>query len=144
MSTDRDQIRDTLRMPELALRALLNELDREEARSRSATSPPSQRPEGPAVIEVVRHNEGVTRYLGAVRRMTAMGAAVVHGVFLHAGTCLVHVMTLDGEKTVVGGRLTRCRYVGTRMHESQIEFDAPVDLSHYLVLPGIRAHPGAA
>lgn len=144
MDADRDQIRDTLRMPEIALRALLNELDREEARSRTATPPPPQRPEAPAVIEVVRHNEGVTRYLGAVRRMTAMGAAVVHGVFLHAGTCLLHVTTLDGEKTVVGGRLTRCRYVGTRMHESLIEFDAPVDLSHYVALPGVRAQRSAA
>lgn len=144
MLPDRDCIRDTLRMTDSALRALLVDLDRQDAKG--SVLPPAlrQRPEGRIVIEVIRHNEGVARYLAAARHMTPGGILVVHGVFLHTGNCVVHMTTVDGEKTAVGGRVTRCRYVGTRMHESQIDFDAPVDLSHYLERPALLGRQSIA
>lgn len=135
------QTRDTIRMPEHAIRALLDSLDRDQQSSNrldgAAGDDPRRGPRPlsctPIVLELTRPGEGTVRFLVAPRHLQANRMTVVHGVFLHPDArCVVHLRTIDGEKIAVMGRLAQCVYAGARMHESTIIFDQPIELEHYL------------
>jgi len=145
-------VRDTIRLPEPAIRAFLDVLDREEASEARLTGESSHRSSRrmrppscePIVLEVSRPGEGTVRFAAIVRNISAGGMSVVHGVFLHPNVnCVLQLRTIDGEKTSIVGRLTRCRYAGAQLHESGIQFERPIEISHYVKLDedSGAAHP---
>jgi len=136
-------VRDTVRMPEAAIRAFLDHLDREEMLEARASGDVSKRtirrhrfPSlAPVVLEVTRPGEGMVRFSVVPRNLSAGGMSIIHGVFLHPKSdCIINLSTVDGEKTAIEGILTRCRYAGARMHESGIKFKHEVDTANYLLL----------
>ena len=143
MSQPDPNVRDTVRMPEPAIRAFLDFLDRQEtseARLNGDIAKRSTRRHRfpslvPVTLEILRPGEGTVRFAVVPRNLSKGGMSIVHGVFLHPHSeCVIHLRTVDGEKTVVEGVLTRCRYVGAKMHETGIKFHREVDPNAYLVL----------
>lgn len=147
--------RDTIRLPEHAIRSLIEALDRDAARRARLSGRPDQAGQGqlrfhdckPIILEMTRPGEGAVRFLVVPRFLTADTITVIHGVFLHPHTrCVVHLRTIDGERTAIPGRLTHCAYAAARMHESIITFDDPIETAFYLpvIRPGMPAEGPAS
>lgn len=144
-STERKPI-DTLRCTEAMLRAVIDELDRQESLD---VRPPSGKAwtrrhkrirypsVAPMLLDVQRSGEGIVSYLVAPRDLSSSGMSLLTGMFIHPGTpCVVTLRSLNSEQLRIKAVIKRCRFVTLRLHELGIRFDSEVDLARFVVKPG--------
>lgn len=84
-------------------------------------------------------------YLAAARNLSPTGIAFLIGQFVYPGTeCRVYLVDRDNQRITHGGRIVRCRYLaGTaRLHEVGVQFESPIDLTHYLPRPSTNRTEG--
>lgn len=132
---------DTLRLPAATVRLLINALDQQQpARPNRGPSSRSRHPYTRQVmLTLYPSNAGrdaaseARRFLAHGRSINPRGAAILHGAFVHAETpCELQLVTADGERTLVRGRVVDCRHLTKRVHELSVEFDTPVDVTAYI------------
>lgn len=71
-------------------------------------------------------------YLVPGRNISAGGLSFLHGGFVYPGTkCLVQLITTYGTWTNITGKITRCRYLKSNIHEVSMSFDQELDPSVY-------------
>lgn len=136
---------DTLRCTEAMLRAVIDELDRQEAIEASSGHARRRRHKriaypsvAPVLVEVQRPGEDVTSYLAAPRDISSSGMSLLIGMFLHPGApCAVTLKTLHGEPIRIGSVIRRCRFVALKLHELGVRFNNELDINHYVAHAGI-------
>lgn len=61
------------------------------------------------------------------------GISLLHGTFVYPGTsCLITLLTLDGETVQIRGAIVRCRLVRGRVHELGVNFSDPIDIDCFV------------
>lgn len=69
----------------------------------------------------------VGAFLVMIRNLSAGGLAIVHGGYLHVGTeCRILLATIEGQKTVLPGKVRRCRHIKGSLHEIGLEFSKAI------------------
>lgn len=136
---------DTLRCTEAMLRAVINELDKQELLEAETPGGKSKRRKHkrialpnvtPVLLNVQRPGEGATSFLVAPRNMSSSGMSLLTGIFMHPGAnCAVTLQSLNGEQIRIGAVIKRCRFVALRLHELGIRFNTDVDLAGFIVKP---------
>lgn len=133
MGPDRPGIRDTLRLPDAAVRALLFRAQLEAdgpaaAAGRRASTryiPPKHHP---VLLELERPGEGAVVFRAALRNVSQGGASVLVGLFIHPGTpCHLTLRTVDSENLCIAAAIRRCVHVTGRVHELGLKFTQPLD-----------------
>lgn len=70
------------------------------------------------------------------RNLSTFGLAAMHPQFVHSGRrCVVYLDSLETNAPVaIPAKIGRCRFVGGRVHEVAIRFEAPIDVRHFIRL----------
>lgn len=134
ISVSNDRLVRTIRLDDEKILQILDELDA------SSPEPPGVRKQQrftyriKALVVHIQQSPQMdpTPYLVPSRNISAGGLSFLHGGFIHTGTrCLVQLITTYGTWTNVVGKVTRCRYLKSNIHEVSIKFDQEVDPSVY-------------
>lgn len=84
-------------------------------------------------VAVMHPGGSLSRFLVACRDLSAGGIAFLHRGFLHNGTeCQIDLPTLTGGTREVHGRVVRCGYFKSKIHEVGVAFDEPVDPRQFM------------
>lgn len=86
------------------------------------------------VIELEQSALGWVRYEVPTRNLSREGVSFLIGHFVYPGTfCRVHLVSLQGQRQVVPGRIIRCRYLeeSGSLHEIGVHFDNPIDVGTF-------------
>ncbi len=77
------------------------------------------------------------------RDISASGIGFLHGGFVYPGTqCEVKLPTVDGESTLVAGKVVRCVLIRSNVHDVGVEFNNEINLNDHLdTLPDLNPEP---
>jgi len=132
-SADKKVVR-TMRLDEERINALLDSMD--ERSGYSDRNIKRERQErysfrGKSVIVHLQQPGGVsTPFYVHTRNISAGGIAFLHGGFVHATTsCVTQLITLHGTWQNVPGTVKSCRYIESNIHEVNVAFGQPIDVS---------------
>ncbi len=122
-----------MRVPDNVQSAILARMD-EQAKAaqpgmeRRRTRRQEYRPVDGLIVQIVHTDGVVVEHAVVARNVSREGIAFLHSSFLHSGIrCNLSVHTAQGEPRVLQGRVVRCRYVVSNLHEVAVEWDQPMD-----------------
>ncbi len=120
----------TIRVSDDDLAAILDKLDAQTAEEGRDSSRPerfSYRQKG-CLLHMQQPGDGsATTFQVPTRDLSASGVSFLHGGYVHVGTrCIIQLISLHGTWTDVRGRVSRCVYVTSQIHDVGVKFDSPI------------------
>ncbi len=137
MDYNQDSAKNTLRLGERELEALINRIEQD--------SGPSSSPNREFVrwefrmvsvrLSIENINGGVVTIPVATRNISRGGMSVLHCSYIHSGSkCSLELVMPNGRQLKVTGRIARCTHIGGKVHEAGIVFDEQVSTRDLLGL----------
>lgn len=137
-----NEIIDSIRLKAVELEAVLQESNLHEIPvevMEHGRSEPRYPLRGDQRMEAwVRHPAGnEVSLLVAARNLSANGAGILHGHFLHAGTRIVlRLRAESGDLLSVEGKAVRCRHINRHIHDVGIRFRRAIDPGMFVEIDG--------
>ncbi len=128
-----------IRLPDGDIEALLDELDRRESGRPRHLPPPRYSYRVPDMhLDLAVSNAGpMAPYSVPTRWLSDEAVGCLYGSFVHRGNpCRVVLMTPYGTWHEQQGAVGACIHVGGHVHELEIHFTQPIDLSYFCLAAG--------
>jgi len=87
-------------------------------------------------VEVQHPNGTLALLLMRPRNLSTHGISLLAGTYLHVDTrCEITMLTLDGERLRVTGKVSFCHHFSGKLHEVRMLFEHPIEIENFVDIP---------